>query len=234
MNACRAHRRRGFSLLEAMVGVAIAVALLSALALFTTNLGDTRARLARLSREIECTEALFTALERGCATAVVASPSLGSGVSGDATTLRFVRAAVGLGNDGRPAFSGESEVSIAFDTSGRRISIVRGTLADTLSAPVRRMRIRYLAERGWEDSFDSGAEQSFPVGIEVALWFDRGEAIDDAVRDDPDADALPLSEPPPDRRRFFRCTGGPKADPLAIRSILDEGDGAVSGGEDRR
>jgi ATP-dependent Zn protease len=46
--------RRAFSLLEAIVGVAIATAFLGAIALFTTNLGDSRARLARTSREIDC------------------------------------------------------------------------------------------------------------------------------------------------------------------------------------
>ena len=49
--------------LEAIVGVAIATAFLGAIALFTTNLGDSRARLARTSREIDCAEAVFTAIE---------------------------------------------------------------------------------------------------------------------------------------------------------------------------
>ena len=207
--------RRGFSLLEAIVGIAIATALLGALALFTVNLGDARERLSRLSREIECVDALFSALERGCATAVVDSAEFGAGIDGNESTLRIVRAAVGLGNDGRAALSDLTVTTIAFDQGAGRVAITRGLERDELPAPVRAMRIRYLAEDGWQDAFASDEAGAFPVGIEVSVWFDRGASADFA---DP-ADSAATR---PDRRRFFRCMGGPKVDPLAIRSIESE------------
>jgi len=80
---------------------------------------------------------------------------------------------------------------------------------------VRALRIRYLAEDGWQDAFASDEAGAFPVGIEVSVWFDRGASADFA---DP-ADSAATR---PDRRRFFRCMGGPKVDPLAIRSIESE------------
>ena len=108
-------RIHGFSLLEAIVGVAIATAFLGAIAMFTTNLGDARTRLGRISREIECAEEVFTAIERACATAVVDAASQGAGIQGNESSMRIVRSAVGLGNDGQPMFSEMAATTIAFD-----------------------------------------------------------------------------------------------------------------------
>lgn len=203
--------RRGFSLLEAIVGVAIATAFLGAIALFTTNLGDSRARLARSSREIECTEAAFSAIERACATAIVGGGAVGPGISGGETSLRITRSAVGLGNDGQPIFSELSMTMVSFDAGSRRISVRRAGALDMLSAPVRAMRIRYLAEDGWQDAFDSADGAAFPVGIEVSIWFDRGGGGEEGEE--------PALDAPPDRTRFFRIMGAPRVDPMAIRRI---------------
>jgi hypothetical protein len=224
--------RGGFSLLEAIVGVAIATAFLGAIALFTTNLGDSRARLARTSREIDCAEAVFTALERACATAVVAANG-GAGIEGNESSVRIVRSAVGLGNDGQPVFGELSATAVSFDAGARRVSVARGTTRDALSAPVRALRIRYLAEDGWQDAFDSTDGGAFPVGIEVSIWFDRSNGD---ARADADADGASMTEPaidaPADRTRFLRVTGGPRVDPLAIRRIEDDR-GSSSRGQTR-
>jgi hypothetical protein len=89
-----------------------------------------------------------------------------------------VRAAVGLGNDGRAALSDLTVTTIAFDQGAGRIAITRGLERDELPAPVRAMRIRYLAEDGWQDAFASDEAGAFPVGIEVSVWFDRGASAD--------------------------------------------------------
>lgn len=210
---------RGFSLLEAIVGVAIATAFLGAIALFTTNIGESRARLARASREIECVEVAFSALESACATAIVGGGPVGPGIVGNETSLRIQRSGVGLGNDGQPIFGELSMTSLSFEAGSGRIALKRGGSINMLSAPVRALRIRYLAEDGWQDAFDSADSGAFPVGIEVSIWFARGEggSADDAASDsfDPsvESDALP------DRSRFFRVMGAPRVDPLAIRRI---------------
>ncbi len=215
--------RRAFSLLEAIVGVAIATAFLGAIALFTTNLGDSRARLARTSREIDCAEAVFTALERACATAVVEANG-GAGIEGNESSVRIVRSAVGLGSDGQPAFAELSATAISFDASTRRVSVARGTTRDALSAPVRALRIRYLAEDGWQDAFDSSDGAAFPVGIEVSIWFDRsnGDADVASSAEGLDAPVEAAIDAPADRTRFLRVTGGPRVDPLALRRIEDD------------
>ena len=146
---------------------------------------------------------------------MVDSAEFGAGIDGNESTLRIVRSAVGLGNDGRAALSDLTVTTIAFDQGAGRVAITRGLERDELPAPVRAMRIRYLAEDGWQDAFASDEAGAFPVGIEVSVWFDRGGSADFA---DP-ADSAATR---PDRRRFFRCMGGPKVDPLAIRSIESE------------
>lgn len=207
--------RRGFSLLEALVGVAIATAFLGAIAIFTTNLGDSRARLARSSREIEAAEAVFTAVESACACAVVSGGAQGAGIVGNETSVRIVRSAIGLGDDGQQIFSELGATAISFDSGSRRISVRRSGSLDMVAAPVREMRVRYLAVDGWQDAFDTSEGVGFPVGIEVSIWYDRG------------GDGEVGGDPPPDRTRFFRVMGAPRVDPLAIRKLDRERDGAT-------
>jgi hypothetical protein len=70
---------------------------------------------------------------------------------------------------------------------------------------VRALRIRYLAEDGWQDAFDSTDGGAFPVGIEVSIWFDRSNGD---ARAEADADGASVAEPaidaPADRTRFLR------------------------------
>lgn len=214
---------RGFSLLEALVGVAIATAFLGAIAVFTTNLGDSRARLARSSREIECAETVFSAIERACASAVVSGGPQGAGIVGNEASVRIVRSAIGLGRDGQPIFSELGATAVSFDSGSRRISLQNGGSADMIGAPVREMRVRYLAVDGWQDAFDTSEGVGFPVGIEVSIWFDRGGS-------DESGDGT-VGESTPDRTRFFRVMGAPRVDPLAIRKLDRERDAAL---EERR
>lgn len=216
---------RGFSLLEALVGVAIATAFLGAIAIFTTNLGDSRARLAKSSREIECADAVFSAIERACASAVVEGGAQGAGVVGNETSLRIVRSGVGLGGGGQPIFSELSATSVSFDFGSRRISLRRDGNLDMLAVPVREMRVRYLAKDGWQDAFDTSEGVGFPVGIEVSIWFDRGGADADAGAEGTAGESQSPA-PAPDRARFFRVMGAPRVDPLAIRRIDRERDSA--------
>lgn len=202
-------RRGAFSLLEALVAVAIATAFLGAIAVFTSNLGDARARLSRSSREIECAESVFIALERACATVVLDAADAGDGIEGDAARLRMVRSGVGFGDDGGARFSEFVAVAVRFDAALRRVTIERGSQEEIQSAPVRALRFRYLTEDGWQEIFRSSDSGAFPVAIEASIWFDRGDAGEGEVAE----------STPPDRRRLVRITGGPKLDALAIRRI---------------
>ncbi len=230
--------RRGFTLIEVLVGIAIGGALLAALGVFTLNLTDTRARLAEMTARVDSAEVVFSALDRAIATAIVEDASLGAGVSGNESALRVVRSAVGLGGEREALFAETGVVEVRLAPGAQRIEIVRDGRTAALPAPVRAMRIRYLGERGWSDAFDSGEAGGFPAGIEVSIWFGEEEGelesgFEDstpAARDDArdgvavaGGASLPASAlaAPPDRRRFFRIAGSPRVDALALRSIRD-------------
>jgi len=213
-------RIRAFTLLEAIVGIAIVAALLGALGIFIRNLGDARTRLATSVERIECADAVFALVDRALATAVVADPVLGAGVGGNERSLRIVRATVGLGEGDAPLLAERERCEVRFDGGTGRIELARGDRRDAVEVPVRAMRVRYLAEGGWRDAFDSRDAGVFPAGIEVAIWFDRVAEADLGSAADEVATPAPLGSP--DRRRFFRVPGAPRIDPLARRAIEDE------------
>lgn len=209
--------RRGFTLLETIVGISIGVALLAAIAVFVMNLADARARLALFAARIECAEAVFDTCERALATAVVEAPGGGAGIAGTERALRIARCGVGLGEEG---LLGDSEsVEVSFDGASS-VTVSRDGQGETLAAEVRAMRVRYLAEDGWVDAFDSARDGAFPAAIEISLWFGR------AAFEDAEAEAGVAEEDTrigaPDRRRMFRIPGAPRVDPLAARAIREE------------
>jgi len=213
-------RTRAFTLLEAIVSVAIVAALLGALGVFIRNLGDARTRLATSVERIECADAVFALVDRALATAVVADPALGAGVGGNERSLRIVRATVGLGEGDAPLLAERERCEVRFDGGTGRIELARGDRRDAVEVPVHAMRVRYLVEGGWRDAFDSRDAGVFPVGIEVSIWFDRVTEADLGSAADELAALTPLGSP--DRRRFFRVPGAPRIDPLARRVIEDE------------
>ena len=219
--------KRGFTLLEVMVGLAIIAALVGALSGFLINLSDARARLTTTVERVECADAVFALVDRALATAVVVDPQFGAGVGGNESTLRIVRSGVGLGQGDAPLFADRERCEVRFLASAGRIEISRGDRRDIIDVPVRTIRIRYLSERGWRDAFDSRDDAMFPVGVEISIWFGEDNPQDGDASVDPElgldregsADMLADS---PDRRRFFRIAGAPRVDPLARRAIADD------------
>ncbi len=211
-------RRRGFSLLEAIVSVAIAVALLGALAVFTTNLSEARQRLAQLTDRLECADAVFQLCDKAFATAVVDDGQLGAGISGSESSLRIVSSHIGTGGEGGSLLGDRESHTIEFDASARRVIIVHGEHRDVLATAVRSLRVRYLTSDGWVDSFDSAEHGIFPVGVELSMWFERAGEVAKETELDSSETALMAAA---DRTRFFRVMGAPHVDVLARRAILD-------------
>ena len=218
---------RGFTLLEAIVAVAIATAFLGALAVFTVNLSASRERLARLAERLETADAVFAACERSLATAVVVDASGRAGIAGNEASLRIMHAAVALGDDGESILGDRAALQISFNESSGVIELINGSARDALAAPVRAMRVRYLNESSWADAFDSAEMGAFPVGIEVSLWFAPVASVlnnaNDSASDDALDDAAPveITDSPAGRTRFFRIPGAPRIDALALRRIRD-------------
>jgi prepilin-type N-terminal cleavage/methylation domain-containing protein len=220
-------QRRGFTLLEVMVGLAIIAALVGALSGFLVQLSDARARLTTTVERVECADAVFSLVDRALATAVVADPQFGAGVGGNESTLRVVRSGVGLGQGDAPLFADRERCEVRMLDGAGRIEIARGDRRDIVDVPVRALRIRYLSERGWRDAFDSSEDGAFPVGIEVSIWFGEEtpanrEMSSDEVLDVRGTLASETLTGAPDRRRFFRIAGAPRVDPLARRAITSD------------
>jgi len=220
-------QRRGFTLLEVMVGLAIIAALVGALSGFLVQLSDARARLTTTVERVECADAVFSLVDRALATAVVADPQFGAGVGGNESTLRVVRSGVGLGQGDAPLFADRERCEVRMLDGAGRIEIARGDRRDIVDVPVCALRIRYLSERGWRDAFDSSEDGAFPVGIEVSIWFGEEtpanrEMSSDEVLDVRGTLASETLTGAPDRRRFFRIAGAPRVDPLARRAITSD------------
>jgi hypothetical protein len=226
--------RRGFSLFETIVAVGIAAVFLGAIAVFTLELGAARERLGRLSRRLECADSVFAALDRAFASAVVADARGTAGIAGSDASLRVLSSGVGLGDDGAELLADGVSTEVPFDAARGRIGVGRGTQRDELDAEVRLLRIRYLGESGWLESYDSVAQGAFPAAIEVAIWFggmaeQSGEEPSMSTARVPDEDAAdevvmlaPEDFGPPDRVRIFRIPGAPRVDPLALRRLREE------------
>lgn len=168
-----------------------------------------------MAARIECADAVFEAVDRALATAVVEAAGGAPGVAGTERLLRIERAGVGLG-EASPLLADLESIEVAYDGASR-IAITRGAESDALEADVRAMRIRYLATDGWADAFDSVRSGGFPAAIEVSIWFGP-DASDEP--DEPAEEATTLG--PADRRRLFRVFGAPRVDPLAARSVREE------------
>lgn len=229
--------KRGFTLLEVMVGLAIIAALVGALSGFLINLNDARARLTTTVERVECADAVFALVDRALATAVVVDPQFGAGVGGNESTLRVVRSGVGLGQGDAPLLDDRERCEVRFLASAGRIEISRGDRRDIIDVPVRTVRIRYLSERGWRDAFDSRDDGAFPVGIEISIWFGEDNTEHDVASVESEFEptrfeptrfettregSVDMLADSPDRRRFFRIAGAPRVDPLARRAIADD------------
>lgn len=212
--------RAGFTLLEAIVAVAIGMAFIASLSMFVRNLGDARLRLNAMSARIDATESLFTLCEQALSTAVVGSAG-DPGISGDMHGVRIRFASIGLDELDGGVLGGMREVEVAFSQDDGRLRLRRGSRESTLEVPLRAFEVRYLGSDGWLESFDSSEQGGFPAAIELALWFGPAvEPLDASVDEGVDPLAPVLGEP--DRRRLFRIIGAPRVDPLAARSIREE------------
>ena len=82
--------RRAFTLLEALIAVAMIGLLAGALAIFVDDLATTRAHVTRTTDRARSADAVFGVVEAALQTAVVDGGRLGAGVSGSPDGLRVL------------------------------------------------------------------------------------------------------------------------------------------------
>jgi len=224
-------KRRAFTLLEVLIAIALGLTLIAALFAFYWDLLGTRERLEGASSRLRAAAALVEGVDRDLTTAIVGDASIGAGVSGDASSLRILCRAVPvrLARDAASATTGGpfgdlERVEYRFSgnrlEARRRAVVVGATFSsgdfEPLGEGIGLVRFRYHDGSGWRDDFDSLADDRLPQAVEIAIWMDRPEGMDDAPADEPDfaaaddeapdLDLAPPADdelPPPDRIRVI-------------------------------
>ncbi len=182
--------RRGFTLLEVVLALSLAVLLLGASMTFLWELADRRSTLARGSRDLHAAVVLVERLEADLAAGLAGDEGVGAGIEGTETKLKLLSRGVWLApsgaGSGTPNAGGAGEGDLQaseyqFDPTAGRVSarrfVVRpgaaggGGEMELVSDRVERLRFRYYDGRAWRTSFDSKAAGDLPVAIEVAVWF---------------------------------------------------------------
>lgn len=224
----RRGERRGFTLLEMLVAIALVLAILGVSVRLIDDLGDAKARTETRLRVVVGTSEFFDLLQARLDTATATGPDGAAGVFGDEVSLsvtgcgvrpyRLVDGSVGHPLQDRAAFEvrASGDVLEVREDQGAWSPIVPDLVA---------VRFRYHDGREWLDRWDGSSglpavvevrvwtrpwpEGDVPDWIEVAEVVDETDRMDDVLLDDVDLQGFERREvsfeeaPAPDRVRLF-------------------------------
>lgn len=221
--------RRGFSLLETLLALALLVSLSGVLLSLVESIAVRRDRALVRADRGELGQLIIDRLESDLMTALVGGGVTGTGLRGDETSIRVLSRGVVVGVAVDPAdehpVRDATVTELRFDARAggvraRRADPMGGRSDTSLLGPgIVRMRLRYHDGVAWRERFDSVAAGGLPKAVEIALWFgvapeadpdrpglaarggDQGGALDDEAGPE-DAEG-----PPPDRRRVIALGG---------------------------
>lgn len=181
--------RRGITIIELLVALALALMLITVLAVFLQDYGATRARIEHRSVRDRTVDALFDVMEGAVATSVLDAGD--GGIAGDGRECTIHSAAVDPAKSAPPAgrpFAPATATWIGFDAADGSLLVRRGDgAAESLPLEGFALRFRYHDGTSWVDSFDSRALGRLPTAIEVSVWLDApsGAAAGAALAPDP-------------------------------------------------
>ncbi|MCP3904424.1 MAG: prepilin-type N-terminal cleavage/methylation domain-containing protein [Planctomycetes bacterium] len=225
--------RRGFTLMEVLLAIALSGALLSAMFAFLWDMLSTRERVISAAGQRRAAAVLVERLERDLVTCIAGDGVLGSGVTGDDHGITVLTRDVPV----RLAMRGPEDGGILADLerSEYRFTPGNGTLAarrvlafpgdrvgtraafEQLGTGIHLVRFRYHDGRGWRDEYDSRADGGLPVAVEVAVWFDAWAGAEIVEPGDELDDELD-----PGGRRTFDADAGFDEDAFAELSDLED------------
>lgn len=208
-------QRRCFTLLEVLISITLAMALLGTVFGFLFNLLATRQRVIEFAAQQRAASILIERIDRDLVFTLVGDSRSGAGIQGDASSLRLLTRSVAVNladraGRGREVFGDLQAIQYRFDETQRRLQVGRisrnptsGTSSpslEDLGGNIFRVRFRYYDGDSWLETYDSRQAGQLPVAIEIAFWFDPwpGEDFDgvDGTREagvlgrDPDPESL--------------------------------------------
>lgn len=176
--------RRGFSLFEIVLAIAIMLLLGGAVFGFFFELMDQRKRVEAASGMQQAAGVMLERLESDVQTVIAGSGAVGAGIRGTNDRLALLSRGVTAPLQDRIVALGDLQGSEwEFDEQtgelrARRWDALsdrgRGAM-EVVSRDFERVRFRYHDGSGWKGTFDSSATGALPVAVEVAVWFRREE-----------------------------------------------------------
>lgn len=185
----RAVRRRGFTLMEVLIAIALLLALFGAMFGFLLDILATRQHVLELTTKHRAASLLIDRVEADLLVCIVGDERHGSGVVGDSTSLRLLTRSSLAGAEGDAAFSDLQQTEYRFDPISHQLSGSRTQPQQTadshqIANRIYKVRFRYHDGDAWQDRFDSAELGRLPLAIEVAVWFEPWPGEDWSELDD--------------------------------------------------
>ena len=227
-------RSLGFTLFEALVAIALVLAILGVSVRLLDDLGDAKERTEQRLRIVVGVSEFFDLLQSRLDTATAVDADGGSGIFGDETSLvvngcRVLPNRLVSSDSGHPLRDrADLEIRVARDVLEVRED--RGAWSPLVPELVA-IRLRYFDGSDWVDRWDGS--EGLPVGLEVRVWTSPWPAGDvpawvPAEEDedvpildgDMDWDSIDLRDAD---RREVRLDEAPAPDRIRFFSLLDAG-----------
>lgn len=233
MRRSRFRNRRGFTLIEVLVALALGLLLSIAVLSFFRDLVLHRSMIAERVDQERAAQALIDNLSRELTCAIVGVDRFGPGLIGDEQRIVILGRSVAVDQviPGRGRLGDLTELEFQFDPSvtslrgGRRLVQADGETSGSddlkiISSELGWVRFRYLDQGLWRSTYNSAQRQSLPAAVEVAIWYVTPRAMQEMEFDSTDGvvDEPLIEEAAPDRLRIISIP-----DAVAISTVGDFG-----------
>lgn len=183
-------RRGAFTLVEALLALALIAMLGGSLMGFLSEVSNRRRAIDRVSRDEEGVEVVSEQLEASLLCAAAGDVGLGPGIKGDANGVRVVTMGVRAprAEDRGKGFGAARVIEFSFDAGAGVIRARRWSPGEatpemeTVVEHVRQARWRYHDGTAWVDSFDSVASKGLPGAVELAIWYGEPKKDEEGER----------------------------------------------------